>query len=231
MRSRRSASASVPRDAHRAAVFGAKRSQPPQHGQRAQAANRRAADVSSARYRACRPDSHACPRRPRRPRRSARSSPRRYCTKSGVTFSRQCGDATSARPSSSSSDRLKRTKSAKCVSASAPRSSCFVEQPHGVDDDRRVAEPVEEVVRIRVVGRRHRRSDDRARDRPHGLPEARALFHDVAGGNARQHRGRGVPVLATEPLLERFRHRSRRLSNEGSRNRAGAAPPALPAPP
>ncbi len=79
--------------------------------------------------------------------------------------------------------------------------SCFVKQAHGVDDDRGVPEPVKEVVRIRIVGPEHRRSDDGARDRPHGLPEARALFHDVAGGNARQHGGRGVPVLAIEPLL------------------------------
>ena len=50
-----------------------------------------------------------------------RSSPRRYCSKSGVTLRRQCGDATSARPSSACRDRLKRTKSAKCVSAAAPR--------------------------------------------------------------------------------------------------------------
>ncbi len=54
----------------------------------------------------------------------------------------------------------------------------FVEQPHGIDHDGRIAEPMEEVVRIRVVGAEHRRGDDGAPRGPHGLPEAGALLHD-----------------------------------------------------
>ncbi len=54
----------------------------------------------------------------------------------------------------------------------------FVEQANGIDHDRRIAKPVEEIVRIRVIAAGHRRGDDRALRRSHALPEPRPLFHD-----------------------------------------------------
>ena len=109
-----------------------------------------------ARYRACRRGSRACRRRRRR-RRRRRDRRRAGTARSRASPSRQRRAPRRARGRrAASATRLKRTKSAKCVSASCAERAGRRRAGAGVDDDRRIAEPMEEVVRVRVVGRRAR---------------------------------------------------------------------------
>ncbi len=67
----------------------------------------------------------------------------------------------------------------------------------------RIAVPVEEVVRIGIVGAQHRRGDDRAVGGAHLGAEARPPLDHAGGGDAAQHRLRCVAVLPFNPLVER----------------------------
>ena len=59
-------------------------------------------------------------------------------------------------------------------SASVAEAAVSQQQPQRIDDHRRVAEPVKEIVRVRIVGSQHRRGHDGAPCGTHGLTEARA---------------------------------------------------------
>ena len=78
-----------------------------------------------------------------------------------ATASRQ-GDSLKRRPSRFCSDRLKRTKSAKCGEKVAVQRIVFEQNAQRVDHDGGIAQPVEEIVRLRIIGAEHGRGYDRA---------------------------------------------------------------------
>ena len=77
-----------------------------------------------------------------------------------------------------------------------------VQQPQRLDHDRRVAVPVKEIVRVRIVGGRNGRCDDRARHRADDLIEARTALEQADRRDAAQHLPRGVSELPIDPAAK-----------------------------
>src|SRR6185437_10373393 len=72
-----------------------------------------------------------------------------------------------------------------------------------VDDDRRVPEPVEKIVGIRIVSREDRRRHHRSRPRDHPLAEAGTLLDDLGRRDGAQHCAYGKARFSLDPALKR----------------------------
>ena len=78
------------------------------------------------------------------------------------------------------------------------------QNPQSIDHDGRIAKPMEEIVRFRIIGTQHGRGDDGAPLRPDCLREARSNLDDADRRDAAQHGDRTVPILTLNPALERL---------------------------
>ncbi len=74
-----------------------------------------------------------------------------------------------------------------------------------VDDDRRIAQPMEKIVRIWIIGSDLWRRQDGAGRRPNGLPEMRPLLDEFRRGYGAQHRRGGEPILPVRPIEKHVR--------------------------
>ena len=83
----------------------------------------------------------------------------------------------------------------------------FEQNAQSVNHDGGVAKPMEEIIRLRIIGTQHGRGDDGAFPRSHRLREAGPVLDDAERGDAAQHGGRAVPILTLNPALERLHQR------------------------
>ena len=83
-----------------------------------------------------------------------------------------------------------------------------VQQPQRVDYKSGIAVPMKEVIRSRVVGGEHRRGHDRTSYRLDDLSKSSTSLDAIDEREAREHLGRGMAVLAINPLIERLAHQS-----------------------
>src|SRR6185437_16822204 len=72
-----------------------------------------------------------------------------------------------------------------------------------VDDDRRIPEPVKEIVGVGVVGGEDRRRQHRSWPRNDALPETGALLDETGGRDCAQHRVSREARFAFYPAIER----------------------------
>jgi len=72
-----------------------------------------------------------------------------------------------------------------------------------IDDEGRIPEPVEEVVRVRVVVRRHGGGEDGPRPRDDPLPEPGTLHDEIGRRDRTQHPRGGDASLCGDPAIER----------------------------
>ena len=72
-----------------------------------------------------------------------------------------------------------------------------------VDDDRRIPEPVEEIVGVGIISGEDRRGHHRSRLRNDALSKARAILDEMGGRDGAQHRAGGEVRLLVYPVVER----------------------------
>ena len=76
------------------------------------------------------------------------------------------------------------------------------QQSQRIDHQRAVAIPVEEIVRLRIVGGQHRRGHHRPRLGRDDLPEARPQLDDADRGNAGQQHLGGMIPFPRDPFFQ-----------------------------
>ena len=69
-----------------------------------------------------------------------------------------------------------------------------------IDDERRIAQPMEEIVGVRVPGADRGRSQYRSPRGPYRLTKSRPLLDEMGRRNRAQHQGRRNIVLARHPI-------------------------------
>ena len=74
----------------------------------------------------------------------------------------------------------------------------------GVHDQRGIAQPVEKIIRVRIVGGNLRRRQNRSRQGSDRLAEAAPLLDEFRRRNRAQHGRRGKSILPRHPFGERF---------------------------
>jgi len=77
------------------------------------------------------------------------------------------------------------------------------QRPHRVDDDGGIAQPMEEIIGIGIVGGDDGRGEHRSPGGSDRLPEARPFLDEMNRRDALQHRRRRQAILPIHPLGER----------------------------
>ena len=108
-----------------------------------------------------------------------------------------------SRPSRPRTVWLNSTNSPQTIDRCRIDAPVFTRGPQRVDDDRRIPEPVEEIVGVGIVGGEDRRGQHRSWPRRNALPEVGTLLDDPSSGNGAQHPAHGDARFSLYPVVER----------------------------